>query len=89
MNGNTACVTFPRQRATAAHHQQNGLPQASTLRRKEEFVMYQRILLPTDGSPYSEAALPQGIQLARQFAVPVVLLHALDEALLPCWRPIL
>jgi nucleotide-binding universal stress UspA family protein len=45
--------------------------------------MYQRILIPTDGSTYSEAAIPQGLQLAKQLGVPVVLLHVLDESLSP------
>jgi nucleotide-binding universal stress UspA family protein len=45
--------------------------------------MYQRILIPTDGSPYSEAALPHGLTLARQLGLPVVLLYALEETLPP------
>ena len=45
--------------------------------------MYQRILIPTDGSPYSEAAIPQGIQVAKRLAVPVVFLYVLDDTLSP------
>jgi nucleotide-binding universal stress UspA family protein len=45
--------------------------------------MYQRILIPTDGSSYSEAALPHGLRLARQLSLPVVLLYVLEETLPP------
>jgi len=45
--------------------------------------MYQRILIPTDGSPYSEAAIPQGVQVAQKLGVPVVFLHVLDESISP------
>lgn len=45
--------------------------------------MYQRILIPTDGSPYSEAAIPQGIQLAQKLALPVVFLYVLDDTISP------
>ena len=45
--------------------------------------MYQRILIPTDGSTYSEAAIPQGLQLAQKLGVPVVFFHVLDESLSP------
>ena len=45
--------------------------------------MYQRILIPTDGSSYSEAALPYGLALAKRLAVPVVLLYAVEETLPP------
>lgn len=45
--------------------------------------MYQRILIPTDGSAYSETAIPHGLELARQLSLPVVLLHVLDDTLSP------
>jgi nucleotide-binding universal stress UspA family protein len=45
--------------------------------------MYQRILIPTDGSSYSETAIPHGLQLAKQLGLPVVFLHVLDEAISP------
>ena len=45
--------------------------------------MYQRILIPTDGSSWSEAAIPHGLQLARQLVLPVVFLHVLEEHLPP------
>ena len=43
--------------------------------------MYQRILLPTDGSRYSEAAIPHGLHLAKLLDVSVVLLYVLEEVL--------
>ncbi len=45
--------------------------------------MYQRILIPTDGSPYSEAAIPQGLQVAQKLGVPVVFFYALDDTISP------
>ncbi len=45
--------------------------------------MYQRILIPTDGSLYSEAAIPHGVSLAKQLGLPVVFLHVLDENVSP------
>jgi nucleotide-binding universal stress UspA family protein len=45
--------------------------------------MYQRILIPTDGSSYSETAIPQGLELAKRLALPVVFLHVLDETISP------
>jgi nucleotide-binding universal stress UspA family protein len=45
--------------------------------------MYQRILIPTDGSSYSETAIPHGLQLAKQLGLPVVFLHVLDETISP------
>ena len=45
--------------------------------------MYQRILIPTDGSSYSETAIPQGLELAKKLALPVVFLYVLDETVSP------
>ncbi len=38
--------------------------------------MYERILLPLDGSPLSEAVIPHALELARRFGSEVVLLEA-------------
>jgi nucleotide-binding universal stress UspA family protein len=43
--------------------------------------MYHRILIPTDGSAQSEAAIPHGLALAKQLAIPVTLLHVTGEDL--------
>ena len=40
--------------------------------------MYEKILLPLDGSPLSESALPYARFLATALQVPVELLHAID-----------
>ena len=45
--------------------------------------MYQRILIPTDGSSYSEAALPHGLQLAKRLGTQVLVLYVLEEHLPP------
>lgn len=45
--------------------------------------MYQRILIPTDGSSYSEAALPHGLQLAKRLGTQVMVLYVLEEHLPP------
>ena len=39
-------------------------------------MRYQRILVPTDFSPASEAALDAALELARKFKATVVLMHA-------------
>jgi nucleotide-binding universal stress UspA family protein len=41
--------------------------------------MYQRILLPLDGSELAERILPHTIELARRFQATVVLLHAVTS----------
>lgn len=41
--------------------------------------MYQRILIPVDGSGTSDKALAAGLQLAREIGATVRLLHAVDE----------
>jgi nucleotide-binding universal stress UspA family protein len=41
--------------------------------------MYQRILLPLDGSELAERILPHTIELARRFGATVVLLHAMTS----------
>ncbi len=43
--------------------------------------MYQRILMPTDGSPTSDRALEQGIELARLLGAEVTFLHVLENPL--------
>ena len=43
--------------------------------------MYQRILIPTDGSAQSEAAIPHGLALAKQLDVPITFLHVIGEDL--------
>ncbi len=40
--------------------------------------MYQRILVPLDGSPLSEAALPQAEGLARGVGAPLLLVRAVN-----------
>jgi nucleotide-binding universal stress UspA family protein len=41
--------------------------------------MFKRILLPTDGSPLSEAAIRKGVQLARTMDATVIGLHAVPR----------
>ncbi|WP_448563959.1 universal stress protein [Trichothermofontia sp.] len=43
--------------------------------------MYQRILIPIDGSTCSQAALKQGLQLAHAIGAEVTLLHVLENPL--------
>jgi nucleotide-binding universal stress UspA family protein len=43
--------------------------------------MYQRILLPIDGSACSKVALEHGLQLAKTLGSEVVLLHAVENPL--------
>ena len=50
---------------------------------KESTSMYHRILIPTDGSTYSEAAIPHGLALAKQLAIPVTFLYVKEESLAP------
>ena len=45
-------------------------------------MMYEKILLPLDGSPLSESALPYARLLATALQVPVELLQAMDPDLL-------
>ena len=41
--------------------------------------MYQRILVPVDGSPTSNAGLAEAVKLAKVMGARVQLLHAVDE----------
>ena len=43
--------------------------------------MYERILMPVDGSACSERALDEGLRLAAQLGARVLLLHALEDPL--------
>ncbi len=43
--------------------------------------MFQRILIPTDGSPCSERAVRQGLELAKTLGAEVTFLHALENPL--------
>lgn len=43
--------------------------------------MYQRILMPTDGSPTSDRAIEQGLELARLMGAEVTFLHVLENPL--------
>ena len=43
--------------------------------------MYRRMLIPTDGSAQSEAAIPHGLALAKQLTIPVTFLHVVGEDL--------
>ncbi|MGM0591039.1 MAG: universal stress protein [Halobacteriota archaeon] len=45
--------------------------------------MYERILLPTDGSPGTEKAAEQAIELAREFDATLDVLHVYDPGVLP------
>jgi nucleotide-binding universal stress UspA family protein len=42
-------------------------------------AMYQRILIPTDGSATSAKALAAAIDLAKRFGARLLLVHAIDE----------
>jgi nucleotide-binding universal stress UspA family protein len=46
---------------------------------KESFNMYQRILVPVDGSPTSNAGLAEAIKLAKLTGAHVRVLHVVDE----------
>ena len=41
--------------------------------------MFKHILLPTDGSPLSDAAIVQGVQLARDIGATITGFHAIPE----------
>ena len=41
--------------------------------------MFKHILLPTDGSPLSDAAIAQGVQLAREIGATITGFHAIPE----------
>ena len=43
--------------------------------------MYRKILLPTDGSPSSELAIQQGLELAKLTGAEVTFLHTLENPL--------
>lgn len=43
--------------------------------------MYQRILMPTDGSPGAERAVDQGLELAKRLGSEVIFLHVLENPL--------
>ena len=43
-----------------------------------------RILVPTDFSEYSDNALRYAIDIARQYAAKVFLLHVIDENIQQC-----
>lgn len=43
--------------------------------------MYQRILMPTDGSACAHQAMEQGLQLAKTLGASVTFLHALENPL--------
>ena len=45
--------------------------------------MFQHILLPTDGSPLSEAAVKKGMQFAKSIGARVTGLHVIDPFHLP------
>lgn len=43
--------------------------------------MYQRILIPTDGSETAKYALEHGLQLAKKFGATVTILHIVENPL--------
>jgi nucleotide-binding universal stress UspA family protein len=45
--------------------------------------MYSRIIVPLDGSPLAEEALPEAIRLARLAGAPLHLVHVIDPTQLP------
>ena len=45
--------------------------------------MYDRVLLPTDGSPGTEAAAEQALAVARRFGAQLDVLHVVDTSVLP------
>ena len=42
--------------------------------------IYKRILIPTDGSEYTKAAVSHGLKLAKAMGAEVTTMHVLDEA---------
>jgi nucleotide-binding universal stress UspA family protein len=61
---------------------------SSKTKRQPEDAMYKKILLPLDGSPLSESALPYARFLATALHVPVELLHAIDPDIIAlCGSP--
>jgi len=53
-------------------------------------VEFNRILLPLDGSPFSESALPYAVELAKNTKKEVLLLHICEPPIVPSYgsRPI-
>jgi nucleotide-binding universal stress UspA family protein len=49
--------------------------------------MYKRILMPTDGSTCSEAAIRQGLQLAKDLKAEVTFLYALEDPVTTIYAP--
>ncbi|MBI3946282.1 MAG: universal stress protein [Armatimonadetes bacterium] len=47
--------------------------------------MYTRILVPLDGSPAAEAALPHAREIARRFGARVLLLRVVEPLVVPAW----
>lgn len=43
--------------------------------------MFQRILMPTDGSPAADRAIEQGLELAKRLGSEVVFVHVLENPL--------
>lgn len=50
--------------------------------------MYQRILMPTDGSPASEDAIQQGLALAKLAGAKVTFLFALENPFTTTWAEV-
>ena len=44
-----------------------------------------RVLMPTDGSPCSEAAIREGLETVKKLGAEVVFLHVLEDPLLPLY----
>ena len=43
--------------------------------------MFKKILLPLDGSEFSERAFETGMELAQQLGIPIVLTHIIDQTM--------
>ena len=85
-------LTFPRPADTffivgiiwTSAPMRSSQPNRTTLLREEgSNPCTSASLIPTDGSSYSETAIPQGLELAKKLALPVVFLYVLDETVSP------
>lgn len=50
----------------------------ATYRERKAMIEFKRILVPLDGSPLAERALPLAVALAQRFESQIILLRALD-----------
>ena len=54
------------------------VPNVATYRERKAMIEFKRILVPLDGSPLAERALPLAVALTQRFESQIILLRALD-----------